>query len=78
MQKMEVRFNTLGAGVRKFANEANDFVQELLMPPTPNSGDKPVEKVMTLEKQHSVEVVCDEREMLHESHGMHFHSCFVL
>jgi len=78
MQKMEVRFNTLGAGVRKFANEANDFVQELLMLPSPNGGDNPVEKVMTLEKQLSVEVVCDEREMLHESHGMPFHFCFVL
>jgi hypothetical protein len=75
MQKMEVRFNTLGAGVRKFANEANDFVQELLMLPSPNGGDNPVEKVMTLEKQLSVEVVCDEREMLHESHGMPFHFC---
>ncbi|CAK9874135.1 unnamed protein product [Sphagnum jensenii] len=68
IQKMEVRFNTLGAGVRKFANEANDFVQELLILPTPNGGDNHVEKVMTLEKQLSVEVVCDEREMLHESH----------
>jgi hypothetical protein len=57
-----VQFNTFGAGLRKFANEANDFVQELLnVPATPNEGIG--EKVVDLPKQRDLKAVHGEEQV---------------
>ncbi|KAG0627195.1 hypothetical protein M758_2G180900 [Ceratodon purpureus] len=62
IQEIEVQFNTFGAGLRKFANEANDFVQELLtVPATPNEGLG--EKVVDLPKQRDLKVVHGEQQV---------------
>ena len=61
-QEIEVQFNTLGAGIRKFANEANDFVQELLnVPINPNEGIG--EKVVDLPKQRDLKAVHGEQQV---------------
>ncbi|CAK9871955.1 unnamed protein product [Sphagnum jensenii] len=58
MQEMEMQFNSLGSGLRKLANEANDFVQELLMPPTfLNDNGEATEKGVDLKKQCNVGIV---------------------
>jgi hypothetical protein len=62
IQEIEVQFNTFGAGLRKFANEANDFVQELLnVPATPNEGIG--EKVVDLPKQRDLKAVHGEEQV---------------
>jgi hypothetical protein len=58
MQEMEMQFNSLGSGLRKLANEANDFVQELLMPPTfLNDNGEATEKGVDLKNQCNVGIV---------------------
>jgi len=58
VQEMEMQFNSLGSGLRKLANEANDFVQELLMPPTfLNDNGEATEKGVDLKKQCNVGIV---------------------
>ncbi|CAM6043753.1 unnamed protein product [Sphagnum compactum] len=58
MQEMEMQLNSLGSGLRKLANEANDFVQELLMPPTfLNDNGEATEKGVDLKKQCNVGIV---------------------
>lgn len=62
IQEIEVQFNTFGAGLRKFANEANDFVQDLLnVPIVPNEGIG--EKVVDLPKQRDIKVVHGEQQV---------------
>jgi len=57
-----VQFNTFGAGLRKFANEANDFVQDLLnVPIIPSEGVG--EKVVDLPKQRDMKVVRGEQQV---------------
>lgn len=61
VQEFEVQFNTIGAGLRKFANEANDFVQEMLAVPTAIDGTG--EKVVDLPKQRDGKVVQGEKQV---------------
>jgi hypothetical protein len=62
IQEIEVQFNTFGAGLRKFANEANDFVQDLLnVPIIPSEGIG--EKVVDLPKQRDMKVVHGEQQV---------------
>jgi hypothetical protein len=62
IQEIEVQFNTFGAGLRKFANEANDFVQDLLnVPIIPSEGIG--EKVVDLPKQRDMKVVRGEQQV---------------
>lgn len=61
-QEIEEQFNTFGAGLRKFANEANDFVQVLLnVPLTPNEGIG--EKMVDLPKQRDLKAVQGEEQV---------------
>jgi hypothetical protein len=62
IQEIEEQFNTFGAGLRKFANEANDFVQVLLnVPLTPNEGIG--EKMVDLPKQRDLKAVQGEEQV---------------
>lgn len=61
VQEFEVQFNTIGAGLRKFANEANDFVQEMLAVPIGTDGT--CEKVVDLPKQRDGKVVQGEKQV---------------
>ncbi|CAK9189609.1 unnamed protein product [Sphagnum troendelagicum] len=67
MQEMEMQLNSLGSGLRKLASEANDFVQELLTPPTLSDSDETGEKGVNLKKQANVRFVPGQKKDIIQS-----------
>jgi hypothetical protein len=64
---MEMQLNSLGSGLRKLASEANDFVQELLTPPTLSDSDETGEKGVNLKKQANVRFVPGQKKDIVQS-----------
>jgi hypothetical protein len=69
MQEMEMQLNSLGSGLRKLANEANEFVQELLMPPTMNETEKAGEKGLDLKQQCNVRIAASQQKKVKQPTG---------
>jgi hypothetical protein len=69
MQEMEMQLNSLGSGLRKLANEANEFVQELLMPPTMNDAEKAGEKALDLKQQCDVRIAASQKKKVKQPTG---------
>jgi hypothetical protein len=64
---MEMQLNSLGSGLRKLASEANDFVQELLTPPTLSDSNETGEKGVNLKKQANVRFVPGQKKDIVQS-----------
>jgi hypothetical protein len=69
MEEMEMQLNSLGSGLRKLANEANEFVQELLMPPTMNDTEKAGKKGFDFKKQCDVRIAATQKKKVKQPTG---------
>ncbi len=64
-----MQLNSLGSGLRKLANEANEFVQELLMPPTMNDTEEAGEKGLDLKQQCNVRIAASQKKKVKQPTG---------
>ncbi len=64
-----MQLNSLGSGLRKLANEANEFVQELLMPPTMIDTEKAGENGLDLKQQCDVRIPASQKKKVKQPTG---------